>query len=90
MKVERKWGTYEVLYNDGKFQVKKLTVNPGGCITMQRHVFRNETWVWADGNTDVIPRGRWHTVTNSSALPIEIIEVQTGEYFGENDIERIN
>lgn len=87
--VERPWGNYRVLY-DNDFKVKILTVNPGKSTSLQRHTKRNEHWVYVDSNEyDFIKVGEIHQLSNKSDRPIKVVEVQTGEYFGEDDIERI-
>lgn len=86
--VERPWGNYRVLY-DNDFKVKVLTVNPGQSTSVQRHKYRNEHWVYVDTNDyDFIMKDEIHQLSNKSDRPIKIVEIQTGEYFGEDDIER--
>lgn len=87
--IKRKWGTYEVLLEDKAFKVKRLVVEPMSATSKQRHEHRSETWVYPDGQVKIVPAGAWHCLSNSSTLPLEVIEIQTGTYFGEDDIERI-
>ena len=101
---ERPWGKYEVLY-DGDCKVKRITVNPNGRLSLQYHYKRDEMWLVISGIatitkgdivTDIkplrsvwIPKGQHHRVENKQAEPLVFIEIQTGEYFGEDDIVRI-
>lgn len=100
----RPWGEYTVLADAADHKVKRITVNPGARLSLQRHRRRQEHWYVVTGEavvtrdgTDVklaagqavdIPRGAWHRVANPGTAPLVFIEVQTGEYFGEDDIER--
>jgi len=101
---ERPWGNYTVLHTDEICQVKKLVVNPGKRISLQSHKFRAEHWfivsgqgiaeldgvemqVQAGGSIDV-PIGSKHRISCNSAVPLVLIEVQTGSSFSENDISR--
>jgi mannose-1-phosphate guanylyltransferase/mannose-6-phosphate isomerase len=102
--VHRPWGNYEILKKDMSFQSKKITVLPGGELSLQRHKRRAEHWVVVEGiatvtkNTDVfelhknestfLPMGTIHRLQNKHTEPLHLIEVQTGDYFGEDDIER--
>ena len=103
-KVHRPWGTYEVLESGPSFQVKHLTLKPGASISLQRHQHRAEHWVVVRGTAAVVrgdesyeltenqstyvPQGVKHRLSNPGDAPLEIIEVQTGSYLGEDDIER--
>jgi mannose-1-phosphate guanylyltransferase / mannose-6-phosphate isomerase len=103
-KVHRPWGTYEVIERGEGFLVKHLTVKPGSSLSLQRHESRAEHWVVVSGNAAVesdgkkyelkenqstyVPQGVKHRLSNPGELPLEIIEVQTGSYLGEDDIER--
>lgn len=103
-KVYRPWGSFESLGTDDLFQVKRLTLKPGARISLQRHQHRAEHWVVVAGTAKVvrgeeeivlvknestfIPVGTKHMLENMGDDLLEIIEVQTGSYFGEDDIER--
>lgn len=100
----RPWGSYEVLTGGDSFQVKKIIVKPGGCLSLQSHLFRAEHWVVVDGTATVtidtevttveknqsvfIPKGSTHRLENKTDDPLHLIEVQSGIYFGEDDIIR--
>ncbi len=102
---KRPWGYFEVLSDAPDHKVKRIVVAPGGVLSLQLHKLRSEHWfiVSGKGNAIVedknfalsvgstldIPKGAKHRVENSSAENLVIIEVQTGEYFGEDDIERL-
>jgi mannose-1-phosphate guanylyltransferase / mannose-6-phosphate isomerase len=103
-KVHRPWGTYEGIAAGGRFQVKRITVNPGASLSLQKHHHRAEHWVVVKGTATVnrgddvllltedqstyIPLGVTHRMTNPGVIPLELIEVQTGSYLGEDDIVR--
>ncbi|SFR50869.1 mannose-1-phosphate guanylyltransferase / mannose-6-phosphate isomerase [Marinobacter daqiaonensis] len=103
-KVHRPWGTYEGIANSERFQVKRITVNPGASLSLQKHHHRAEHWVVVRGTARVhrngeetlltedqstyIPLGVTHRLTNPGVIPLELIEVQTGSYLGEDDIVR--
>ncbi|MBF0126900.1 MAG: mannose-1-phosphate guanylyltransferase/mannose-6-phosphate isomerase [Magnetococcales bacterium] len=103
-KVYRPWGAYERLNEAARFQVKRITVNPGGALSLQKHLFRAEHWVVVKGQARVtrgeevflleedqstyIPVGMPHRLENQGATPLELIEVQSGGYLGEDDIVR--
>jgi len=90
----------------GDYKVKRLTVEPGHRISLQRHRFRAEHWVVVEGSPRVIvegkarrlkaraavdvPCGAWHRIENPGRRPVVIIEVQHGAYLGEDDIIRIS
>ena len=98
------WGSYEILAQGPGYQVKRLTVDPGGCLSLQSHLHRSENWVVASGVARVtlaghrriikekqhvhIARGAVHRLENPGAKPLHLIEVQTGAYLGEDDITR--
>ena len=100
----RPWGYYEVLSDEPNHKVKRLVVFPGKRLSLQRHKLRAEHWFLVDGEAAVvvdeeeirllsgqsvkIPKGCWHRIRNPGAQNLSVIEVQTGEYFGEDDIER--
>ena len=101
----RPWGTYEVLLDEDYTKVKRITVTPGGLLSLQYHMRRREAWTivsgWAEveidgvkqdkkpGETVLIPKGVTHRVGNNGSDDLIFIEVQTGEYFGEDDIIRL-
>lgn len=103
-KVHRPWGTYEGVAAGERFQVKRITVNPGASLSLQKHHHRAEHWVVVKGTATVnrgdetllltedqstyIPLGVTHRLTNPGVIPLELIEVQTGSYLGEDDIVR--
>jgi len=100
----RPWGKYEVLVDDSNHKVKKITVFPGAKLSLQSHKRRAEHWVVVKGTAKIvngenlltlhenestyISAGSKHQLSNEEKAPLEIIEVQTGDYFGEDDIER--
>lgn len=104
-RVWRPWGTYDQLCHGEKFQVKQITVRPGQKLSLQLHHHRAEHWVVLSGNAKVqigeeikllkesesifIPKQTIHSLENSGVIDLEIIEVQTGDYFGEDDIIRL-
>lgn len=101
----RPWGYYQVLSDESDHKVKRIVVYPGKRLSLQRHRRRAEHWYVIKGEAVVtlddrdivvptgaavdIPRGAAHRVTNKTAEDMAFIEVQTGDYFGEDDIERI-
>ncbi|WP_444941382.1 mannose-1-phosphate guanylyltransferase/mannose-6-phosphate isomerase [Microbulbifer sp. ZKSA004] len=102
--VVRPWGKYDSIGNGPRFQVKRITVNPGASLSLQMHHHRAEHWVVVSGTAIVerdeeeimlsenesvyIPIGAKHRLKNPGILPIELIEVQSGSYLGEDDIVR--
>lgn len=102
---ERPWGRYETLYRDGQSHVKRIEVKPGMRFSLQKHAKRAENWVIVSGlgvvtlNGREFPVGRGsvievgrdeiHRLHNTGAEPLIFIEVQIGDYFGEDDIVRI-
>ncbi len=102
--VFRPWGSYTLLEEQPRFQIKRLSVNPGASLSLQRHKFRHEHWVVVSGVATVhndgrdlvlhedeathIPAGTIHRLANQEESPLELIEVQIGSYLGEDDIER--
>jgi len=100
----RPWGHYVVLEDAPDHKVKRIVVLPGKRLSLQRHRKRAEHWYVIQGEAVVtrndeaiplragqavdIPREAWHRIRNSGREPMAFIEVQTGEYFGEDDIER--
>ncbi|HET8709899.1 MAG TPA: mannose-1-phosphate guanylyltransferase/mannose-6-phosphate isomerase [Spongiibacteraceae bacterium] len=103
-RVYRPWGSYESLVNAHRFQVKRIVVNPGQQLSLQMHHHRAEHWIVVSGTAKVtcgdkeyllsedqstyIPLGNRHRLENPGVIPLEIIEVQTGSYLGEDDIVR--
>lgn len=103
-KVYRPWGWYDSIEESKGFKVKRIMIKPGASISLQKHRHRSEHWIVVKGVADVtcgdktevlrenqstyIPQGAIHRLANSSAAPLEIIEVQSGSYLGEEDIER--
>jgi mannose-1-phosphate guanylyltransferase len=104
-KVYRPWGFYDSIESGDGFQVKKLQVNSGEKLSLQKHQYRSEHWIVTSGEATVtcgkktfklirnestfIPQGELHRLENKGKKPLEIIEVQTGSYLGEDDITRI-
>jgi mannose-1-phosphate guanylyltransferase len=104
-RVYRPWGNYDSIDFGENFQVKKITVNPRSKLSLQKHKYRSEHWVIVKGTALVtcgdkvfsleknqstyIPQGTIHRLENSKNLPLEIIEIQTGSYLGEDDIIRL-
>jgi mannose-1-phosphate guanylyltransferase / mannose-6-phosphate isomerase len=105
VKVYRPWGSYESLAFGDRFQVKRIVVNPGKVLSLQFHHHRAEHWVVVRGTAKItvngevrllgedqstyIPLGAHHRMENPGRIPLEIIEVQTGAYLGEDDIVRL-
>ena len=103
-RVYRPWGSYESLVNAHRFQVKRIIVNPGQQLSLQMHHHRAEHWIVVSGTAKVtcgekeyllsedqstyIPLGNRHRLSNPGVIPLELIEVQTGSYLGEDDIVR--
>ena len=100
----RPWGWYESIALGPRFQVKRIVVNPGAALSLQSHNHRSEHWVVVEGTAKVtiddevqtitenqsvyIPLGAVHRMENPGKLTLTLIEVQTGSYFGEDDIIR--
>ena len=105
-RVHRPWGYYESIDIGERFQVKRIVVIPGGTLSLQKHRHRAEHWVVVRGTAEVtigekvgavhenesvyIPIGSVHRLANKGKISLELIEVQTGSYFGEDDIERLD
>lgn len=103
--VHRPWGSYTVLEEGPRYKVKRVTVNPGGRLSLQLHHRRSEHWVVTAGTARVtcgertcdlrvnestgIPQGMPHRLENPGPVPLDIIEVQSGAYVGEDDIVRL-
>ncbi len=104
-RTHRPWGYYESIDMGERFQVKRIVVVPGGVLSLQKHRHRAEHWVVVRGTAEVtigdqvravhenesvyIPIGAVHRMANKGKIPLELIEVQTGSYLGEDDIERL-
>jgi mannose-1-phosphate guanylyltransferase/mannose-6-phosphate isomerase len=103
-RVHRPWGWYDSIDAGARFQVKRILVNPGASLSLQMHHHRAEHWIVVCGTAEVtcgekklllgenqstyIPLGETHRLANPGKLPLEIIEVQSGSYLGEDDIVR--
>lgn len=103
-KVHRPWGWYDSIDEGGRFKVKRIQVKPGASLSLQKHHHRAEHWVVVTGTAEItngdkklllsenqstyIPLGEVHRLTNPGSIPLEIIEVQSGSYLGEDDIVR--
>ena len=104
VRVHRPWGWYESIDQGPRFQVKRIMVKPGARLSLQMHHHRAEHWVVVSGTAEVtngetvsmlsenqstyIPLGQTHRLANPGKVPLEIIEVQSGSYLGEDDIVR--
>jgi mannose-1-phosphate guanylyltransferase/mannose-6-phosphate isomerase len=102
--VHRPWGWYDSIDHGPRFQVKRIMVKPGASLSLQKHHHRAEHWVVVSGTAEVtngdqvtllsenqstyIPLGQVHRLANPGKVPLEIIEVQSGSYLGEDDIVR--
>jgi mannose-1-phosphate guanylyltransferase/mannose-6-phosphate isomerase len=103
--VHRPWGFYQSVHAGDRFQVKRITVKPGAKLSLQKHYHRAEHWVVVNGTALVtrnneqhligenesiyLPLGCIHRLENPGRLPLDLIEVQSGPYLGEDDIVRI-
>jgi mannose-1-phosphate guanylyltransferase/mannose-6-phosphate isomerase len=104
-KTYRPWGTFESIDTGERFKVKRITVNPGAALSLQMHYHRAEHWIVVRGTARIvkgdeefllnedqstyIPWGTQHRLENPGKIPLELIEVQSGSYLGEDDIRRI-
>lgn len=104
-KVHRPWGWYDSIDEGGRFKVKRIQVKPNASLSLQKHLHRAEHWVVVAGTAEItcgdkklllsenqstyIPLGQVHRLANPGATPLEIIEVQSGSYLGEDDIVRL-
>jgi|SRR5690348_1484477 len=104
-KVYRPWGSYDSIDMGDRFQVKRITVKPGAALSLQKHHHRAEHWVIVSGTAEVtrndevflvaenestfLPLGAVHRLRNPGKVPLELIEVQSGSYLGEDDIVRL-
>ena len=105
-KVHRPWGWYDSVDESDRFKVKRIRVNPGASLSLQKHHHRAEHWIVVKGTAEVtcgeqklllsenqstyIPLGEVHRLANPGSIPLEIIEVQSGSYLGEDDIVRLD
>jgi mannose-1-phosphate guanylyltransferase/mannose-6-phosphate isomerase-like protein (cupin superfamily) len=105
-RVNRPWGSYETIDHCERFQVKRITVNPGASLSLQLHHHRAEHWIVVKGTARIthgddtvvlsenqstyIPLGVKHRLENPGLIPLELIEVQSGAYLGEDDIVRFD
>jgi len=105
-RVYRPWGSYETLEEEHRFKVKRIIVNPGAALSLQMHHHRAEHWVVVRGTAKItkgeeefvltedqstyIPLGTSHSLANPGVIPLEIIEIQSGSYLGEDDIVRFS
>ena len=103
-KTERPWGWYDVIDQGDRYKVKNIEVKPGHRLSLQKHHHRTEHWVVVSGTAEVqlnedkqllgenqsmyIPLGCMHRLSNPGKIPLKIIEVQSGPYLEEDDIER--
>ena len=103
-KVHRPWGWYDAIDEGDRFKVKRIQVKPGASLSLQKHHHRAEHWVVVKGTAEIIcgektllltenqstyiPLGEVHRLSNPGSTPLEIIEVQSGSYLGEDDIVR--
>lgn len=103
--VHRPWGWYDSIDQGPRFQVKRILVKPGASLSLQKHHHRAEHWIVVSGTAEVtcgertllltenqstyIPLGEVHRLANPGKVPLEIIEVQSGSYLGEDDIVRL-
>jgi mannose-1-phosphate guanylyltransferase/mannose-6-phosphate isomerase len=104
-KVHRPWGWYDSIDEGGRFKVKRIQVKPKASLSLQKHHHRAEHWIVVTGTAEItngdkvltltenqstyIPLGAVHRLVNPGTIPLEIIEVQSGSYLGEDDIVRI-
>jgi mannose-1-phosphate guanylyltransferase/mannose-6-phosphate isomerase len=104
LKVFRPWGSYDSIDAGPRHQVKRITVDPGCKLSLQSHVHRSEHWVVVAGTARItvndqvtiasenqsvyIPLGATHRLENPGKIPLDLIEVQSGAYLGEDDIVR--
>ena len=105
-KIYRPWGFYETIEESNGWQIKKIEVNPGASLSLQMHNHRSEHWIVVEGDAKVqvnenikflsknesidIPLKSKHRLSNTGKIPLELIEVQTGDYLGEDDIIRFD
>jgi len=105
-KVHRPWGWYDSIDAGPRFQVKRIVVKPGASLSLQMHHHRAEHWIVVSGTAEVtngektfllaedestyIPLGHTHRLRNPGKVPLELVEVQSGSYLGEDDIVRFD
>jgi mannose-1-phosphate guanylyltransferase/mannose-1-phosphate guanylyltransferase/mannose-6-phosphate isomerase len=105
LSVHRPWGYYQSIHSGDRFQVKRITVNPGAKLSLQKHFHRAEHWIVVNGTAIVtrddeeillrenesvfVPLGCMHRLENPGKVPLNLIEVQSGAYLGEDDIVRM-
>lgn len=103
---EKPWGNYRILYVEPGFQVKRIEVNPGARLSLQKHSKRAEKWTIVKGEGKAtlgekevpvrpgvviaVPVGTPHRIANTGQAPLVFIEVQIGDYLGEDDIVRLH
>lgn len=103
---ERPWGWHEVIDQGNRYKVKIIRVNPGQKLSLQRHYHRSEHWVIVEGvalvqiedketlvfenQSTYIPSNTMHRLSNPGKIPLKVIEVQSGAYLEEDDIERFD
>lgn len=104
-KEERPWGRFYVLHDESNYKIKRIEVDPRGRLSYQYHQKRSEVWIvvegvgtvtiegkvedYKSGQTIIIPQGTKHRIENNGSDKVIFIEVQTGSYFGEDDIIRL-
>ncbi len=104
--MKRPWGSYHVLHRGKRNKVKRIKVKPGQSISLQYHYHRSEHWTVVRGTAEVtkgdavfllcenesthIPQCTHHRLRNVGVIPLEVIEVQVGNYLGEDDIVRLD
>ena len=106
MKEESPWGWYDVIDQGNRYKVKSIEVNPNASLSLQKHLHRAEHWVVVEGTAQIevdgkisiikenestyIPLGSKHRLSHPGKIPLRIIEVQSGSYLEEDDIERFD
>ena len=106
MKEDRPWGWYDVIDQGNRYKVKSIEVNPNASLSLQKHLHMAEHWVVVEGTAQIevdgkafiikenestyIPLGSKHRLSNPGKIPLRIIEVQSGSYLEEDDIERFD
>ena len=101
----RPWGYYQILGEDKRYKVKSIVVNPNSMLSYQTHQFRQEHWLVVEGSGEALINGTSqslrpgsnltigagvpHRLINNTSEPLVVIEIQTGSYFGEEDIIRL-
>jgi len=104
-RLKKPWGTSEVIESRAQYQIKILEVDPGQALSLQYHRYRAESWLVLEGSGTIelngkkknlfrgdavtVPIGSRHRLSNPGKLPLRVVEIQTGEYFGEDDIVRL-